>query len=192
MADLEQLVQSVVKNSYPKELAVAHSLKLSQRLQLLVSNGRQYVVKNERDHLVLRYWTALFEYHQGILTLLRNENPTSAAALLRVFEAMAMLLAMPVSLLAAEALLIPSSMRGRGPRPQARTAMPSLIAATFAGWGKHPGFHRGERRRKTPRDTFLSGFVALVRLGDSHYLSRRGRSSPRSLISWVYSRARLS
>ena len=53
---------------------------------MLVSNDRQHVTKTHRDELALAYWTILFEYHHGILTLLRTGNPTSAFALLRVFE----------------------------------------------------------------------------------------------------------
>jgi hypothetical protein len=64
----------------------AHASKLSERVQLLVSNNRQHVTKTHRDTLALAYWTILFEYHHGILTLVRTGNPTSAFALLRVFE----------------------------------------------------------------------------------------------------------
>jgi hypothetical protein len=73
-------------NPYTTELLVAHAGKVSERVQLLVSNGRQHVTKTHRDTLALAYWTILFEYHHGILTLVRNANPTSAFALLRVFE----------------------------------------------------------------------------------------------------------
>jgi hypothetical protein len=65
---------------------IAHASKLSERVQCLVSNDRQHVTKTNRDALALAYWTILFEYHHGILTLVRNGNPTSAFALLRVFE----------------------------------------------------------------------------------------------------------
>ena len=73
-------------NPYSTELLVAHASKLSAKVQLLVSNDRQHVTKTHRDELALAYWTILFEYHHGILTLLRTGNPTSAFALLRVFE----------------------------------------------------------------------------------------------------------
>jgi hypothetical protein len=75
-----------ITNPYTTELLVAHASKLSERVQLLVSNGRQHVTKTHRDTLALAYWTILFEYHHGILTLVRTGNPTSAFALLRVFE----------------------------------------------------------------------------------------------------------
>ncbi len=75
-----------ITNPYSTELMVAHASKLSERVQLLVSNGRQHVTKTHRDTLALAYWTILFEYHHGILTLVRNGNPTSAFAMLRVFE----------------------------------------------------------------------------------------------------------
>jgi hypothetical protein len=65
---------------------VAHASKLSERVQCLVSNDRQHVTKTNRDEFALAYWTILFEYHHGILTLVKNGNPTSAFALLRVFE----------------------------------------------------------------------------------------------------------
>jgi hypothetical protein len=65
---------------------VAHAAKLGERVQLLVSNDRQHIIKTKRDTLALAHWTILFEHHHGILTLLRNGNPTSAFALLRVFE----------------------------------------------------------------------------------------------------------
>lgn len=75
-----------ITNPYSTELMVAHASKLSEKVQLLVSNDRQHVTKTHRDALALSYWTILFEYHNGILTLLRTGNPTSAFALLRVFE----------------------------------------------------------------------------------------------------------
>jgi|GEM_PF-3680266 hypothetical protein len=74
-----------VANPYSTKLMVAHASKLSEKVQLLVSNDRQHVTKTHRDVLALAYWTILFEYHHGILTLVRNANPTSAFALLRVF-----------------------------------------------------------------------------------------------------------
>ena len=75
-----------ITNPYTTDLLVAHAGKLSERVQLLVSNNRQHVTKTHRDLLALAYWTLLFEYHYGILTLVRTANPTSAFALLRVFE----------------------------------------------------------------------------------------------------------
>jgi hypothetical protein len=75
-----------VTNPYSTELMVAHASKLSERVQLLVSNDRQHVIKTHRDTLALAYWTILFEHHNGILTLIRSGNPTSAFSLLRVFE----------------------------------------------------------------------------------------------------------
>jgi hypothetical protein len=75
-----------ISNPYSTELMVAQASKLSEIVQLLVSNDRQHVTKTHRDTLALAYWTILFEYHHGILTLVRNGNPTSAFALLRVFE----------------------------------------------------------------------------------------------------------
>jgi hypothetical protein len=73
-------------NPYTTELLVAHAGKLSERVQLLVSNNRQHITKTHRDELALAFWTILFEYHHGILTLLRTGNPTSAFATLRIFE----------------------------------------------------------------------------------------------------------
>lgn len=75
-----------ITNPYSTELVVAHARKLSEQVQLLVSNNRQHVTKTHRDTLALAFWTILFEYHHGILTLVQNGNPTSAFALLRVFE----------------------------------------------------------------------------------------------------------
>jgi len=75
-----------ITNPYSTELMIAHASKLSEKVQLLVSNGHQHVTKTHRDTLALAYWTILFEYHHGILTLVRNGNPTSAFAMLRVFE----------------------------------------------------------------------------------------------------------
>lgn len=75
-----------ITNPYSTELLVAHASKLSEKVQLLVSNNREHVTKTHRDTLALAYWTILFEYHHGILTLLATGNPTSAFALLRVFE----------------------------------------------------------------------------------------------------------
>ena len=73
-------------NPYTTELLVAHAGELSERVQLLVSNNRQHITQTHRDTLALAYWTILFEYHHGILTLVRSNNPTSTFALLRVFE----------------------------------------------------------------------------------------------------------
>jgi hypothetical protein len=75
-----------INNPYTTELLVAHAYQLSARVQLFVSNDRQHITKTHRDPLALAYWTILFNYQHGILTLLRNGNPTSAFALLRVFE----------------------------------------------------------------------------------------------------------
>jgi len=75
-----------ITNPYSTELMVAHVSKLSEKVQLLVSNDRQHVTKTHRDALALAYWTILFEYHHGILALVRTGNPTSAFAFLRVFE----------------------------------------------------------------------------------------------------------
>lgn len=75
-----------ITNPYSTELMVARASKLSEKVQLLVSDERKHVTKTNRDTLALAYWTILFEYHHGILTLLRTGNPTSAFALLRVFE----------------------------------------------------------------------------------------------------------
>jgi hypothetical protein len=73
-------------NPYTIELLVADASKLSERVQLTVSNNRQHVTKTHRDMLALAYWTILFEYHHAILMLVRTGNPTSAFAMLRVFE----------------------------------------------------------------------------------------------------------
>jgi hypothetical protein len=59
---------------------------LSERLQLLLSNDKQHVVKTNRDDLVLRYWSLIFEHHQGMLLLLRNGFPATAFALMRPLE----------------------------------------------------------------------------------------------------------
>ena len=75
-----------ITNPYSTELMIAHASKLSEKVQLLVSDGRQHVTKTHRDILAFAYWTILFEYHHGILTLVQNGNPTSAFAMLRVFE----------------------------------------------------------------------------------------------------------
>ena len=75
-----------ITNLYTTELLVAHASKLSRQVQLLISNGRQHITTTHRDILAFAYWTILFEYHNGILTLVRRGNPTSAFALLRVFE----------------------------------------------------------------------------------------------------------
>ncbi len=75
-----------ISNPYTTELMVAHASRLSMKVQLLVSNDRQHITKTHRDMLALAYWTMLFEYHNGILTLVRNANLTSAFAMLRIFE----------------------------------------------------------------------------------------------------------
>jgi len=74
-----------ITNPYTTELLVAHASKASENVQLLVSNNRQHITKTHRDTLALACCTILLEYHHGILTLVQG-NPTSAAALLRVFK----------------------------------------------------------------------------------------------------------
>src|SRR6267378_4600289 len=59
---------------------------LSERLQLLLSNDRQHVIKTDRDGLCLIHWSLIFEHHQGILLLLRHGLCASAFALVRPFE----------------------------------------------------------------------------------------------------------
>src|SRR6267378_2907527 len=59
---------------------------LSERLQLLLSNDTQHVIKTNRDGLVLLHWSLIFEHHQGMLLLLRNGFPASAFALMRPLE----------------------------------------------------------------------------------------------------------
>jgi hypothetical protein len=75
-----------ITNPYTPEFMVAHATQLSMRVQLLISNDRQHITKTHRDMLALAYWTMLFEYHNGLLTLVRNNNLTSAFAMLRIFE----------------------------------------------------------------------------------------------------------
>jgi hypothetical protein len=81
-----KFVLSKITNPYTLELLVAHATKLSRKVQLLVSNDRKHITQTHRDTLALAYWTILFEYHSGLLTLVRTRNATSASALLRVFE----------------------------------------------------------------------------------------------------------
>ncbi len=59
---------------------------LSERLQLLLSNDTQHVIKTNRDGLVLLHWSLIFEHHQGMLLLLRNGFPAPAFALMRPLE----------------------------------------------------------------------------------------------------------
>lgn len=75
-----------IVNPYSTELLVAHASKLSERVQRLISNDRAFVTRTNRDRLTFAYWTILFEHHNGILALIRAGNPTSAFAMLRVFE----------------------------------------------------------------------------------------------------------
>jgi hypothetical protein len=85
MADAKFILPKI-SNPFTPELMVAHASQVSMRVQLLVSNDRQHVAKTTRDTFALAYWTMLFEYHCGILLLVRSNNLTSAFALLRVFE----------------------------------------------------------------------------------------------------------
>ena len=65
---------------------ITQANSLSERLQLLLSNDKQHVVKTNRDDVVLRYWSLIFEHHQGMLLLLRNGLPATAFALMRPLE----------------------------------------------------------------------------------------------------------
>jgi hypothetical protein len=65
---------------------VAQALQLSERLQLLLSNETQHVIKTNRDGLCLLHWSLIFEHHQGILVLLQQRLPAPAFALLRPLE----------------------------------------------------------------------------------------------------------
>lgn len=57
---------------------ITQANSLSERLQLLLSNDKQHIVKTNRDDLVLRYWSLIFEHHKGMLLLLRNGFPATA------------------------------------------------------------------------------------------------------------------
>ena len=68
------------------EELIAYGLRLSERLQLLLSNEKQHVIKTNRDGLCLLHWSLIFEHHQGILVLLQQRLPAPAFALLRPLE----------------------------------------------------------------------------------------------------------
>src|SRR6266849_3559523 len=65
---------------------ITQATSLIERLQLLLSNDRQHVIKTNRDGLVLLHWSLVFEHHQGMLLLLRNGFPAPAFALMRPLE----------------------------------------------------------------------------------------------------------
>jgi hypothetical protein len=65
---------------------ITQANSLTERLQLLLSNDKQHIVKTNRDDLVLRYWSLIFEHHQGMLLLLQNGFPATAFALMRPLE----------------------------------------------------------------------------------------------------------
>ncbi len=56
--------------------------ELSVRLQMLLIE-KSYTIKTNRDELCLRYWSVVFEHHQGILLLLRTKHYAPAFALVR-------------------------------------------------------------------------------------------------------------
>jgi hypothetical protein len=56
--------------------------EFSVRLEHLLI-GKSHVIKTNRDHWALRYWTIIFEHHQGILLLLRTKHFAPAFALMR-------------------------------------------------------------------------------------------------------------
>lgn len=65
---------------------ITQANRLSERLQFLLSNDKQHVVKTNRDDLVLRYWSLIFDHHQGMLLLLRYGFHATAFALMRPLE----------------------------------------------------------------------------------------------------------
>jgi hypothetical protein len=65
---------------------IKQTMDAAEQLQRLVSEDRSYVIKKDRDHLCLIYWTLCFEHHYSILLLSRNGMNASAFALLRPFE----------------------------------------------------------------------------------------------------------
>jgi len=65
---------------------IAQANNLSERLDLLLRSDRQHVVKTNRDDLCLRYWSIVFDHHQGMLLLLRHGFHAPAFALMRPLE----------------------------------------------------------------------------------------------------------
>ena len=54
----------------------------SVRLEHLLI-GKSHTTRTRRDHVALRYWTIMFEHHQGILLLLHTKHYAPAFALMR-------------------------------------------------------------------------------------------------------------
>jgi hypothetical protein len=80
------MVSATAKTIVTTQGLIARATSLSERLQLLLSNDRQHVIKTNRDGLVLLHWSLVFEHHQGMLLLLRNGFPAPAFALMRPLE----------------------------------------------------------------------------------------------------------
>ena len=79
-------MSSKAKTAVNVQDLIAQANDLSERLQLLLSNDKQHVIKTNRDGLCLLHWSIIFEHHQGILILLRHMLYAPAFALLRPFE----------------------------------------------------------------------------------------------------------
>jgi hypothetical protein len=86
MATGNVLKPSAVGTALNLRDSIIQASGLSERLQLLLSNDTQHVIKTDRDGFCLIHWSLIFEHHQGILLLLRHGLYAPAFALLRPFE----------------------------------------------------------------------------------------------------------
>jgi len=80
------MTSAATKTTVSTKDLIAQATGLSERLQRLLSNDRQHVIKTNRDGLILLHWSLVFEHHQGILLLLGNGFPAPAFALMRPLE----------------------------------------------------------------------------------------------------------
>ena len=71
------------------EAEILKASDFGQQIEALVIDKRQCHCSSERERLLLGYWSLLFDYHGGILTLLSHRGYGSAFALVRpTMEAM--------------------------------------------------------------------------------------------------------
>jgi hypothetical protein len=62
---------------------IDRATRLGQELEDLVAGKGGFVIRSDRDDLIIGYWSLIFEYGKGILALVRLNFPAPAFALLR-------------------------------------------------------------------------------------------------------------
>jgi hypothetical protein len=62
---------------------IDHATQIVQKLEELIVKRGAFLIRTERDDLLIAYWSLICEYNKGVLCLLRYEFNAPAFALLR-------------------------------------------------------------------------------------------------------------